>query len=289
MKRLSLFPNPTKDSIKQVVANLVSELSKMDFELYMDKDSPCVPDNSDLIRLVSEKEAVERSECMLVIGGDGTILYYASKAAKANKPVLGINFGKLGYLAEIEINEIRKLEALKYDRYIIDERMMLNAEIIDKNGQIVYSQNLLNEAAVLRAVLTRTIDITVDVNGRKTMSFSSDGVIISTPTGSTAYSLSAGGPILEPSCKCMIVTPVCPHALNIRSFVLPDCHVINISVNAKETQAILSGDGFPPVFLKDSEKISVKKSELSLSLVRINGLVFYEKMCNKLSKEIKSR
>ncbi len=289
MNRLSLFPNPTKASVKQVVEGLASELSKMGFELYMDKDSPCVPDNSDLIRLVSEKEAIERSECMLVIGGDGTILYPASKAAEAKKPVVGINFGNLGYLSEIEINEIRALEALKNDKYILDERMMLNAEIFNEEGQLVYSQNLLNEAALLRAILTRTIDITVEVNGRKTISFSADGVIISTPTGSTAYSLSAGGPILEPSCKCMIVTPVCPHALNIRSFVLPDSHVITVSVNAKETQAILSGDGFPPVFLKDGDRISVKKSELSLSLVRIKGLVFYEKMCEKLSKEIKRR
>jgi len=163
--------------------------------------------------------------------------------------------------------------------------MMLDITVESAGGDIIFKGTALNDASVIKGTLSKMIDICVKANGKNTIAFKGDGVIVCTPTGSTAYSLSAGGPILEPSCSCMAVTPICPHSINIKSFVLPAEHDIEVKINPGSNAAFILADGSAPVQLSVGDRITIRKSKLSLDLIRIKDPGFYEVIRKKLSKE----
>ena len=285
MKKLFLHPNPTKEGMTEVVAELLPQLLDLGFEVLMAGDSECLPDDLSGVQLLSFDDALSECECALVIGGDGTILRIAVSASLAGKPVLGINKGTLGFIPELEVSEIHLMKALHSGDFHYDHRMMLDISVESSDGKTKFKGTALNDASVIKGTLSKMIDICVKANGKKTIAFKGDGVIVCTPTGSTAYSLSAGGPILEPSCSCMAVTPICPHSINIKSFVLPAEHDIEVKINPGSNAAFILADGSAPVQLSVGDKIRIKKSDLSLDLIRIKDTGFYEVIRKKLSKE----
>lgn len=229
-------------------------------------------------------EEMKTADILVCFGGDGTILHAAKDANERHVPILGVNLGSVGFMAELEQSELSLLSKLPARKYAIESRMMLDVTV-KRDGKIFFSDLALNDAVVTKGAVARVVDL--EVYGDKVLitDFSGDGVIISTPTGSTAYSMSAGGPIVEPTAENMIVTPICPHAINARSFVLGKERVVSIKLGrmARKT-AYLSVDGGKALKLTGGDQVEVREAEAKTHLVRLTGRSFYELMSQKLGR-----
>lgn len=229
------------------------------------------------------QEIYETAELIIVLGGDGTIMDTACKAAVRATPVLGINLGRLGYLAELEMSELELLEDVMNGNYTIDRRTMIKAEIIGKNDRKQQCVHALNEAVVSNGSISRIIDIQLSEGGKVVNTYRADGLIVCTPTGSTAYSMSAGGPIADTRLKCFCVTPICPHMMNARPILFPDDVVLDIKhICKREKTLYLTLDGRNNYELSRGDIVRISKSELFASIVNVKKRSFYEKMRNKL-------
>lgn len=231
----------------------------------------------------------EDVDCVLVLGGDGTLLQASRDLVEREIPMLGINMGTLGYLAEIDKpGIIPALDKLIADEYQIGQRMMLRGEAVRKNKRIM-SDIALNDIVIGRYGRLRVIDFNIYVNQKYLNSYSADGVIISTPTGSTGYSLSAGGPIVSPEASSILITPIAPHTLNARSIVLPDDAQIIIEVgeghSTPQEGAEASFDGDTTVRLECGDQIIIEKSERYARLVKINQVSFLEVLRKKMREQ----
>lgn len=222
----------------------------------------------------------EDIECAIVLGGDGTLIQASRDLVNRDIPLIGVNFGKLGFLAEVEQNDvISMLDKLIEDNYNIVERMMLEGKII-REEQEYYANIALNDIVISRGHMLRVIDFKVYVNGKLLNLYTADGIIISTPTGSTAYNLSAGGPIARPDSNLIIVTPICPHTLNTRSIVLSDSDEIVIelcqdrSLNGEEK--IIAFDGCENELLKANDTIRICKSKCKTHIATLSDVGFLE-------------
>lgn len=223
------------------------------------------------------------ADMIIVLGGDGTIMESARKAALRRTPVLGINLGRVGYLAELEMNELHLLDHVMEGKYRLDERAMLNAEIISAGGhktkQVGYA---LNDAVISNGFVSRIIDLQLSEGGTFINNYRADGLIISTPTGSTAYSMSAGGPVADPRISCFCVTPVCPHMLSARPILFPDDAVLEVKhVCKREKVLYLTLDGKLNYELMRNDIVRITKSELKASIVRVKDRSFYDKLRQK--------
>lgn len=222
------------------------------------------------------------SDAVIAIGGDGTIMHVAKAAAAAACPVLGVNGGHLGFLAGAEPNQPAALDALLSGDYVVDNRALLDITVHTAGGE----RNLLamNEAVVARGSLSRMVDVTVTAQQRVIMTSRGDGVIIATPTGSTAYSLSAGGPVVDPSVACILLTPVCSHSADSRSRVLPSHIPLTVqAVAADGEQAFITVDGEENIPLSATDTITVQPAAFTARLIRLTGSDFYESLRQKLS------
>lgn len=218
-------------------------------------------------------------ECDLVIavGGDGTIIRAAKKAALHSKPVLGINIGRLGFMAGLEIHELDELDKLFSGEYFVDHRMLLRVSINDA------SFYALNDAVVSKGELSRTIDLKVELNDKTAAAYRGDGVIISTPTGSTAYSLSAGGPVVDPSMSCLILTPICPHSLFSRSIMFSENANLKVmAAGCQQSEMYVTIDGEQGLPLVYGDAVLIRKSRINVSLIRLKTQEFYEILNEKL-------
>ena len=223
-------------------------------------------------------------DAVIVLGGDGTILDAARRAAPHRIPIMGLNLGRLGYLAELESGELSMLSKLVDGDYRLEARSMINIEIIDAEGNVKKSEYALNDAVLSNGSISRIVDLELFEGGVQVASYRSDGMIISTPTGSTAYSLAAGGAIVDPRLNCLCVTPICPHSLHARPLVFPDCADIEIkNVCQREKSLFLTIDGRinHEIFL--SEKVRVTRSELQTNLIRLKDSGFYERLRQKMN------
>ena len=229
-----------------------------------------------------KEEMYEKADVILSLGGDGTLIAAARNCAKYNKPIMGINLGHLGFLSEMEMDELQGLNKLLSGEYTIDERMMITCEFTDTED-CHHSYNCLNDIIISRGSYPRMIDINLEINNEMVENYTADGLIIATPTGSTAYSLAAGGPVVEPSVKVMMVTPICPHSLNNRAILVSDERVLEITVNEKYNKKVfVSPDGQDSIEIKGS--IMVRKSPYTTKLIRINNKSFYSILNNKISE-----
>ena len=223
-------------------------------------------------------------ECQIVIafGGDGTILSTANKVGKSGVPIVGVNVGALGFLAEVVVEELQTtVDQLLQGRYSIIERMVLAVDVhMDSQVSTYYA---LNDVVVDKGRTARMITAEVSVDGNFLNRFRSDGVIIATPTGSTAYSLSAGGPLLEPTMQAFIVTPICPHSLTERPIVLLGESVINVSLISEQTQAQINVDGHHRCTIGPNNWINIKKADYSLKWISTGKRNFYEILRTKLN------
>ena len=221
-------------------------------------------------------------DCAIAIGGDGTTLNIAKKAAFLNKSALGINAGRLGFMSGIERDELCLLTKLINKEYIIDERTMLKATI-KKDGEVLSSHHCLNDIVVSRGNFARLIDVTITCDGRSVSNMRSDGVIISTPTGSTAYSMAAGGPVVSPEADCIIETPICPHSLMDRSIIFSaDKELIVTANNDQNNSPIMTVDGQEAVNLTPGCQIHIKKSDITTKLIKLKPENFYEILNKKI-------
>lgn len=234
------------------------------------------------IRFKDAAEELKTADMLICFGGDGTILHAAKDANVHHVPVLGVNLGSVGFMAELEQGELSMLSRLAAGKYTVEARMMLDVTV-RREGKVIYSDLALNDAAVTKGAVARVVDL--EVYGDKVLisSFSADGVVVSTPTGSTAYAMSAGGPIVEPTAENIIVTPICPHALSARSFVLSRGRTVSVKLGkmARKT-AYLSVDGGKALRLNSSDTVELRESQSKTRLVRVTGRSFYEILNHKL-------
>ena len=221
-------------------------------------------------------------EMAIVIGGDGSMLEAARRACLADVPILGINMGRVGYMTELEMDEIELIDKVFAGEYTIDERAMLNVELFAGKGNKKRRSYALNEAVIANGSTARIVDLALSDNEVQVYELHADGLVIATPTGSTAYSLSAGGPIIDPKLSCFCVTPICPHSLSTRPLVFPDTsrlEVKNICVREKVLHLTLDGRVTYDVYYGDT--VVITKSTLTTKLVRVKDSGFYSKIRNK--------
>ena len=220
-------------------------------------------------------EIYESSELIIVIGGDGSMLDAARRAARCGIPVLGINMGRVGYMTEIEMDELDLLDNIFTGNFTLDERAMLKVCIVSDKGQVRFTANALNEAVIANGVAARIIDVELYDGDELVNTYRADGLVVATPTGSTAYSLSAGGPIVSPDLACFCVTPVCPHSLLARPLVFPDESEIKIrNICSREKVLHLTVDGKATFEMYYGDTAVITKSQTKAKLLRIKDSGF---------------
>ena len=225
----------------------------------------------------------DEADLVIALGGDGTILDCAKKMAKRGKPILGINLGHLGYMAELEMDELSALDKIIEGNYTLDERAMMDIEVFDKNGNSKYQSYALNDAVISNGSVSKIINLELYAEDNLVTSYRSDGLIISTPTGSTAYAMSAGGSIADPKVKCMLVTPICPHSFIARQLIFADETQLKIkNVSVREKSLMLTLDGKSNCELYKDDYVKITKSDLMVKLVRLKDCSFYSILSQKM-------
>ena len=228
---------------------------------------------------LSYEQIYSEAELIIVLGGDGFMLEAARRAAPMGISILGINMGRVGYMTELEIDEIELIDRVFDGNFRIDERAMLKVEIISSNGQIKSSAYALNDAVIANGAAARIVDLELSDKGELVNAYRADGLVIATPTGSTAYSLSAGGPIIDPKLSCFCVTPICPHSMCARPLVFPDTATLEVkNICVREKLLHLTVDGRATFDLFFGDTVVVTKSEMTAKLLRVKGEDFYSKI-----------
>ena len=228
-----------------------------------------------------EKE-LPTADLLVCFGGDGTILHAARDATMHNVPILGVNLGSVGFMAELEKTELSLLSLLGRGIHRTEERMMLDVRVV-RSGKVISETLALNDAVVSNGSMARVAELDVYADEELITDFTGDGVIVATPTGSTAYSMSAGGPIVEPTSNCIIVTPVCAHQLSVRAMVLDASRKVTVQVPRNTRKHLfLSVDGGKAVRLASGDKVEITKSARTTTLIRLSERSFYQIMRQKL-------
>lgn len=278
VKKVILTPNPYRDKNFQTVRTAVQILEGAGVEVKLclpfDVDrSYDLPKDLSFSRLDRE---ITNADMLICFGGDGTILHMAKTATRHGIPILGVNIGTMGFVAELESTELQELSRLAADDYTIDERMMLDVTVF-RDRDIIFHDICLNDVAITKGSVARIVSMSVKCDDIQAMECSGDGVIISTPTGSTAYSLSAGGPIVEPDAHSILITPICSHDVASRCIVASDSRVITVELTRNSRRnAYLSADGGKTLRMNMGDIASIKKSNLTTKLVRLKERSFYD-------------
>lgn len=278
MKTVILTPNPYRDRDFQTVRRAASILRESGLEVKL-----CLPFEVDRsydfpkdLRFSRLEREIHRADAIICFGGDGTILHMSKTATRAGIPILGVNIGTMGFIAELESTELDQLKRLASDDFSIDKRMMLDVTV-QRDRDILFHDICLNDAVITKGAVARIVHLAVECDGVQAMECGGDGVIIATPTGSTAYNLSAGGPIVEPEAHSILVTPICAHDMASRCMVSSDRRVIQIKLthNARRN-AYLSVDGGKSIRLSMGDVTTIKKSDLQTKLIRLKDRSFYD-------------
>lgn len=278
MKKVILTPNPYRDNHFQTVRAAAEVLrgSGIDVRLCLpfEVDRACdLPKDLPFSRLDRELPTAEGVVCF---GGDGTILHMAKAATRRGIPVLGVNIGTMGFMAELENTELQQLSRLATDDYTVDERMMLDVTV-HRDRDIIFHDISLNDVVITKGAVARVVHLALRCDGVQAMECSGDGIIVATPTGSTAYSLSAGGPIVEPEAHSIVVTPICAHDVASRGFVASDKRVVTVGLtrNARRN-AFLSVDGGKALRMNMGDIATIRRSDLTTKLIRLKDRSFYD-------------
>ena len=269
------------DTMPQVVDVLL----EYDNEIYMLSDIRESYYDKRIIYSESE-DIIENCDLILTVGGDGAILKWGKRAAEYDKPLIGINTGRLGFMTTLEPDKLEKLSFLMSGAYSVSRRMMMNAEII--SGDSETNNTALNDVVLFKDVSSKLPEYIVRINGKTVTKIRADGLIFSTPTGSTAYALSAGGTIIEPTVECIQLTTLCAHSLFNRPMIFSGNDVISVSCRQYEgSQANITVDGGNPVPFGEGDELILTKSDKALRLIDIDGNSFYEAVRDKLMTPIK--
>lgn len=283
-KTIGIIANTTKENVNLVISELIKKLQTNNFNFIVSdalkKQRALITREVKTINFAAEEKLCKNSDLIISIGGDGTMLTTAYKAQFYDKPVLGINFGKLGFLSEANINQIDVLiHEIKRGSIKIEERMLITGEVI---GHKVDRLVAINDIVVDKGGWPKMIDIELTVNNEYVTTISADGIVIATPTGSTGYSLSIGGPIVSPKTNAILISPISPHSLTVRPIVLPDNNDIFIKVFSMHKEILVNCDGQRVFAVPPPLRIKISKSERSLKLVRTSLTTYFETLRNKL-------
>lgn len=282
MKKIGLIANINKDNIQTVVSEIIALLNQRGAEVLM---PPGTIDSFNSINSdMSVNEMLNLVQCFMVLGGDGTILSSARIGARAGIPVLGINMGRLGFLSELDIPDVASgFDSLFRGDYYIDERMMLYARVI-RDSRVLEEFTCLNDAVITKGAFARLIRLETRVNGEEVGTYPADGIIVASPTGSTAYSLSAGGPVVTPNLDLMLITPICPHALWARPMVIAPSSIVEVKVLSDRAEIMLTVDGQHGLRLKQNDIVFIGSSPLKAKFLRLKQRSFFNVLRKKLSE-----
>lgn len=264
--KISLVVNFKKDKALDTALQLIEELQGYNVDVLCDDDT-AKKLNCDKITV--DQNYMENCDICVILGGDGTIIHTAKKAAQLSIPVLGINLGRIGYLATVKATEIEKIRTIISGEYNIEERMMLEITKESKEGTTQYIA--FNDAVITKGTLSRMLDIETSVDGHK-INYRSDGLIVATPTGSTAYSLSAGGPVIDPRVQDVLITPICPYSCFDRPMIIPANAKVSVSVDVSgNKEAYLTLDGEVAVKIEHDDKILISRANSVVKLISLKS------------------
>mgnify|MGYP002797679589 FL=1 len=281
--KIAIVPNLTKKGAKECTRNVAKIIAQYGGQTLLLEESKELCQEKHVALYKNIKELAAHSDIMITVGGDGTIIRVAKYAAVADKPLLGINLGRIGFVAGLEPHELSKLELLFKNEYTCETRMMLKATLTHKEEKHVFYA--LNDVTVSRGALSKMIDLSVSLSEKEICEYRADGLLFSTPTGSTAYALSAGGPVIQPHMQCILLTPICSHSLFSRSVLF--CAHSKLTVKAarqEHAEVFLTVDGqeFVPVCSEDI--IEIEKADMQTKLISLHNKSFYRVLSEKLSE-----
>ena len=288
MKKVILTPNPYRDKDFSTVREAVRILRNAGVETRL-----CLPFDVDRsfelprdLRFSRLDREISDADAVICFGGDGTILHMAKAATRHRVPLLGVNIGTMGFMAELEATELQQLERLSKDDYTLDSRMMLDVTV-HRDRDIIFHDICLNDVAITKGTMARIVHLCVKCDGVQAMECGGDGIVVATPTGSTAYSLSAGGPIVEPEAQSILITPICSHDVGSRCMVASHNRVITVGVvRNPHRNAYLSVDGGRAQRLNMGDIATIRKSDLSTKLIRLKNRSFYDVLNLKLKQGV---
>ena len=278
MKKVILTPNPYRDKNFRTVREAMRILVDAGIEVKL-----CLPFEIDKsydlpkdLRFSRLDREIGTADMLICFGGDGTILHMAKTATRNGIPILGVNIGTMGFMAELESTELQELARLAADDYTVEERMMLDVSVY-RDRDIIFHDICLNDVVITKGSVARIVHMAVKCDGVQALECGGDGIIVSTPTGSTAYSLSAGGPIVEPDAHSILITPICPHDVASRCIVASDKREITVELTRNSRRnAYLSADGGKTLRMNMGDIATIRKSNLTTKLVRLRDRSFYD-------------
>lgn len=277
-KTIGVIVNARHPSFEELIHRISVWFHQEGCRLISQEAIPAAPS----VEMVDEVTFQNRSNLILVLGGDGTFLAGGRIAVDGDIPILGVNLGRLGFLTEVTVDELFPvLKKIRDGEVVLETRHLLEARIKQGN-QVVHEGHVINDAVIAKAAVARLLEIETQVDGNFLALFKADGLIISTPTGSTAYSLAAGGPIVFPTMEAILMTPICPHSLNHRPLVIPDHFTISVSVKEPGENVSLTLDGQLARALQKGEYVEIAKSERHLKIVKSPLKTYFDLLKSKL-------
>ncbi|MGH9914591.1 MAG: NAD(+)/NADH kinase [Pyrinomonadaceae bacterium] len=285
IKTIGIIVKPNQPDAISVVRRIHEILKERDIELVGEEGFVHALLNQKVeskVRVLDREEFIKTADLVLVLGGDGTMIATARLIGDRELPVLGVNYGRLGYLAEFKLEELfTALESIIDGNFKLESRVMLEAELY-REGKLIASHRVLNDVVISKSALARIIEIEIRLNDLFVNIFRADGLIVSTPTGSTAYNLSAGGPVIYPSMKAVVITPICPHTLSNRPLVIPDDASIEVRLNRLPEEVALTLDGQVGITLETGDRVLIGKSQTSFNLVQPPSRNYFDVLRDKL-------
>ncbi|HEX8090695.1 MAG TPA: NAD(+)/NADH kinase [Blastocatellia bacterium] len=277
--RIGIITKPHEPRAAELAAQIADWAADHEINLFVNDRVKDLPPGT---FSASAREIADHCDVLMVLGGDGTMIATARLVSGRGTPVLGVNLGTLGYLTEFSVEDaIPALESVIRGEYEIDNRIMLDWQVI-RDGDQVGAGSALNDIVVNKSALARIIDIDFSVGSNYVTTYRADGLIVATPTGSTAYNLSAGGPIVAPGAEVMMISPICPHTLTNRPLVLPDHVVIKLRINTREQEVMLTSDGQTGMPMMADDRILIKKSAKTFNTISARDRDYFQILRNKL-------
>ncbi len=283
-KNIGVIVNPTKDDASKGVVKVVSMLLQKEVNVWTDEETTnLLPEKiREKVKVIDRICLPDKVEVMIVLGGDGTFLNVARLIDKKPVPLMGVNFGTLGFLTEFSMEEIEEsITKLLKGNFIIENRPVIRVKLTRKNGHITIYR-CVNEVVIKRDTLARIIEVELKANGKFVSVFRGDGLIVATPTGSTAYSLSAGGPIILPTLSAMLITPICPHTLTMRPLVIDGNIVLSAQLKTLSETVMVIFDGQEGIELRKGDRLDIAKSPYDLLILRDPEKSYYQTLREKL-------
>lgn len=281
-KKIGIISRPRRDDVLRVLPQLLKWLEKHGVCVQYDLEAAAALGKSERARALDRAELAVNSDMLLVLGGDGTTLAAARVAAPLGVPILPINMGSLGFLTSFTVEEMYPaLERVLAAQHVLSERVLLQVELF-REGCAVEEEFVLNEAVVNKGTLSRMIELMLSIDGEFVCRYRADGLVVATPTGSTAYSLSAGGPILHPSVEAFVITPICPHTLSDRPVVIRDNSWIELEVPGAPESVFLTLDGQRGIPLQGTDRVRISRAEKQLKLIQPAKKSYFEILRSKM-------